>query len=501
VSKTWQIPLREDLAFFPHPDAEEELDLDFTGWDFDITAEDFVNTYKLALEQEWPRAVAGGGDFITATQRIVNAQEFIDGDAEWEDVGIKVIDDYTIEFQFENNMSEWNVIYWLSSFVMSPIHLDLYDELTEVDEEGVHTTTYGTDEFSIFYTGPYYVTYFESGSILRMAKNPEFHSPDLYFYTHHQYEVIAEAEIIFEKFLAGELDSAGVPTTEYENYANDPRLKRIPGATAFRLNINGLGTVEAQREYFEDSEYVPEPILADAAFKRALYFGVNREVLALDIMKTAEPMPFLFSSAYVVDAAEGTAFRNTDQSGIVNPGLSVGTYGYNPDLARAYFNDAINRLVEDGTYNPGTITNPTVIELDFVIQAGSTAQALMAEYLIDTYEELFNNSTHNILVSFNVVPAPFPNNYFDYIIPGNFDTGTGGISGSTLDAASFLDVFMTDNRSGFTLNFGFDSNNPEIPVTYENTEGDTVTELWSFDALAQALVGPTVVVDGKLVEE
>ncbi|MFU8785934.1 MAG: ABC transporter substrate-binding protein [Candidatus Izemoplasmataceae bacterium] len=500
VAKVWRIPLREDLAFFPHPNAATELGLDFSGWDLTIDANDFVNTYKLAMEQEWPRAVAGGGDFLTASQRIVGARGFVDGELDWEDVGIKVHDDYTVEFTFVNNMSEWNVIYWLSSFVMSPINIDLYYALTTIDGEGAHTTTYGTDEFTIFYTGPYYVSFYQSDSIVRMLENPNFHDEDLYFYTGRTFEVHAEAEVIFEMFLNGLLDGTGVPTVSYEDYRNDPRLVRVPGATAFRLNINGLGTVENQRAHFEDSPFVPEPLLADAAFKRALYFGVNRTVLARDIMKTAEPMPFIFSSAYVVDAAEGTAFRNTTQSSIVNPGLSISTQGYNPDLARAYFNDAINRLVANGTYQPGTVTNPTIIEIGMVIQAGSTAQALMADYLIDTYEQLFNSTTHNVVVTFNITPAPFPNNYFDYIIPGNFDTGTGGISGSTLDAASFLDVFMTDNRSGFTLNFGFDSNTPDIPVTYTNLDGDVVTELWSFDALAQALVGPTTVVDGKLVE-
>ena len=496
VSKTWQMPIREDLMFTLLDGTAEELGVDTSAWDMTIDAHDFIETYKLALEQQWSRAVAGGGDFLVETQAIVNAQEFIDGDATWEEVGLRAVDDYTVEFEFKNDMSEWNVMYWLSSFVMAPINVEMYYALTDIDEEGVHDTSYGIDNYSIAYTGPYQVDFYEPDSIIRMSKNPNFHTPELYFYTHRTFRVILESDIIFQEFIAGKLDGAGVPTESYDLFKNHPSIKRAPGATAFRLNINMLGTVEAQREYFEDSDYVPEPILANEDFRKALYFGVDRETLAFEVMKTAEPMPYLFSSAYVVDPASGIPFRDTAESAVVDVNRSIDTFGYNPDLAKAYFDQAIEDLVAAGTYSAGD-----EIVLDMVIQAGSTSQALMSEFLIDEWETLFYSDEYDISISWTVTPAAFPNNYFDYIIPGNFDTGTGGISGSTLDAASFLNVFDSRNSSGFTLNFGKDTNVAEIELSYVNPEtGEAVRELWSFDALYSVLMGEAEIVDGVLAD-
>jgi hypothetical protein len=79
---------------------------------------------------------------------------------------------------------------------------------------------------------------------------------------------------------------------------------------------------------------------------------------------------------------------------------------------------------------------------------------------------------------------------------GATDLGIGGISGSLLDAPSFLDVFSDDNRGGFTLNWGIDTTTPLIPVSYYNIDGELVYERWGYNALVEALVGKTYVKDG-----
>ncbi|WP_343089423.1 hypothetical protein, partial [Methanocalculus natronophilus] len=83
VARTWQIDIREDLEWFFHPD------FDASGLSTTIDANDFAETYRIAMEENWFRATSGGGDFTSAPQEIVNAQRYIDGDDEvdWDDVG------------------------------------------------------------------------------------------------------------------------------------------------------------------------------------------------------------------------------------------------------------------------------------------------------------------------------------------------------------------------------------------------------------------------------
>ncbi|MFP4078220.1 MAG: ABC transporter substrate-binding protein, partial [Candidatus Izemoplasmataceae bacterium] len=536
LSDEWHVSIRDDLEWYFHDETLDEYS-DLSNGD-EIDAQQFIDTYKLALDNEWFRAISGGGDFTTAPQKIKNAQEYADGEegVEWEDVGLKV-EDGDLVFEFEEDIDEWGVIYWLSSFVTTPINLELYD-LLEADGE-----TYGVSEQTTAYHGPYYLDYYEADKVLRFKENPEFHSPDRYDFTGHTYQIIEDSDIRFQEFLNGNLDAVEVPSTQYESYQNDPRIKAIPGATTFRASINSLGTVEAQQEQFgEGSDFEPEPLLAwegdEATFRNALYHAWDRETIADSVQVTNEPAMYYFSEAYLVAPQEGVSFREWDNleankreyidtldseddfdqddfddwldenrdpdASIVGEGLGTDTLGYNPDLARAIFRDAMDDLVDDGEYELGTPDDPLEIELQFTIQSGSSAQTAYAEFMKDELEEIFDYQNDDgetlAYVTLDIDPVEFPDNYYTRILVGQTDMGMGGISGSTLDAASFLDVFCDDNRGGFTMDWGIDTSSANIEVTYENETGTEVTELWSYNALVSALNQTTRVSNGEEAE-
>jgi len=83
------------------------------------------------------------------------------------------------------------------------------------------------------------------------------------------------------------------------------------------------------------------------------------------------------------------------------------------------------------------------------------------------------------------------------MMTGDFDLSIGGISGSALDAASFLDTYCSDNRSGFSLNWGITTAEADIEVLYYNDLGEARAEMWSFDAIVSALNGEIFVANGE----
>ncbi|OON93246.1 MAG: hypothetical protein ATN31_06740 [Candidatus Epulonipiscioides saccharophilum] len=479
VAKTWQIKFK-DLEWKFNQDTDMSLIKDTK-----INAVDFYETYKLALENKWMRAVSGGGDFCATDIAVLNAQEFVDGLVPWEEVGIKLIDDNTIEITYAGEQSAWNVKYNFASFTKSPINMDLYNALGE---------EYGTSETTIGYHGPAYVEYYEPDKLIRLKKNELYSDADKIMMTGMNITVIADTEMAFEEFKAGKLDYKGLPATQYDEFKNHPGLKTIPGSTVFRMVINGLGTREAQVAKFPDGTWTPEPILANTDFKQAMFFAIDRNKLAKDVMKTVEPTTYLFSKAYVVEAEEGIAYRDTEQGKSVGLNLSPSTYGYNLDAAKAYFDKALDTLVADGTYKSGD-----EIKIEFYFFSGSETQALMGDYLKGAFEAAFNSAKHNIKVVFEPSAKDFPGIYDDHMQAGEFDLSIGGIGGSTLDAASFLDNFVDDNRGGFTLNWGIDTNIAEIPVTYTNNDGELVSEMWSYNAITSALNAETEILEGREV--
>ncbi len=487
VSYTWQVSIKDDLVWTYHDDTDTST---FEAGHEAITADDFINTFKHALDEGWFRAISGGGDFFSAPQEIENARNYYDSIGEedpeydWEDVGLKAIDDFTLEFTFANEINEWGVIYWLSSFVMHPVNFELLE---------VYGDQYGTTPETVAYTGPFKLDIWEDDLVLLLSENPNFHDPDRYFITGVQVAIQELSDLRFRMFEEGETDVGALDPGDFEQYANDPRLRKIPGAVTFRMMINGLGTAAAQEAQFPGSGYTPEPLLANDDFRMALYFGVDREYLAWEVMVTSDPQMYHFSDAYMVEPEAGIAFRHTPQGEWVGQGFSPSTYGFNEDAARAYWVAAIEALVEDGTYEAGD-----EIELMLVIQSGSTAQANLADYLKEQFEGLFTHEELGINVIIDVHPAPFPDNYYTYMMPGLFDLGTGGISGSTLDASSFLRVYADDNRGGFTLNWGIDTTTANIEITYFNPfEGEEVTEVWSYNALVSVLNGEAEVILGQ----
>ncbi len=498
VSYTWRISIRDDLEWYFHPNTDSTFLA--TNPDLTIDANDFIDTFQLALEEGWFRAVSGGGDFVTSAQEIVGASDFYDaeqasaGSGDWDSVGLKVIDDNTIEFTFVDEQSDWNVRYWLSSFVMTPINLELYDYLLN---DGDDDTNYGTSEDTIGYTGPYYVDYFESGVVIEYAVNPSYYDPNEYFYDGYLMYVEEDPDIIWALFEEGLLDVAAIPTAKYTEYKNFPGVLAVPGATIYRMMINGLGTVEAQQELFPDSTWVPEPILANQDFKMAMFFAIDREYLATVVMKTRAPSIYLFSTAYLVDAELGVAYRDTVQGESVATDLAPDTYGFNFDAAQAYYESALDTLVAAGVYADGTAANPTIITIEFNVFSGSESQAAMGDYIEYAFEAAFQSTNHYINVDLEWYPKDFPSIYYDYMMTGDFDLSIGGISGSTLDAASFLDVFSSDNRSGFTLNWGIDTSVADIPMYYIDSAGVAHAELWSYDAIVSALNGEIFLVDGE----
>jgi ABC-type oligopeptide transport system substrate-binding subunit len=495
IAKKWQIPLRANMKWGFH----KSVDPVAKGYDVNITADDFLDTYKIALDNGWYRAVTGGSSFWAQGNPIRGAEDYYKAivaktPADWDSVGIKkVIKDGVehLEFDFLTDLSQWNIKYWLSSNVMGPVHKQMFEEFGK---------EYATTAEKTAFTGPFALDYYEVDKVIRMVKNPSFIFPNKYFYTGYNFQVIKESIARFNSFLAGDLEFGALTATQFEQYRNDPRLRFVPGPTTWRLNVNGLKTPEAQKAQFPEGSWTPKPILGYLEMQRALYFAVDREYLAKQVVKTAEPQQFHFTPAYLVEAEGGVPFRNSPEAKNFLSGLSVETNGFNKAAATSFFKSAVSKAIADGFMQRGTVASPTVVELVLVVPAANDGQLATFLYLKEAYESTLVDDVNNVRILLNPLFVVSPNNYYSHILIGELDLGFGGIQGSTLDAAGFLDVYNSDNRGGFVMNWGFDTTQAVIDVTY-TIAGVVKTEKWSFDGLQMALNGPVTILNGREVKD
>lgn len=499
-SKTWRITLKDNLEW-AFNDA-----IDTTGYDMVLDVNDYIWTYKEALTQNYFRAISGGGDFVSeiagAEAYAQRAAEIYGGDTAatpaeiaeletlWLAVGIKKIDDLTIEFTTKNAKGTFDAYYLLAWPAMQQ---DLYEEDPEA---------YGTDEFTIASSGEYVMTNYEPNKITQYKKNDNYPTDDLGTtkWTGYDIFVYESAEVAFQAFLDGKLEMSGIPNSRIEEFISDERLLQTPDATTWRLNINGLQTPERQQAEFPGSTYDPEAILGYTDFRKALYYILDRQDLQENWVPTSGIGTTFFSSLYYVDPESGIPYRSSTQGESIFNDFGGDTWGYNKGLALSYLRSAVADAIEDGFYEKGTAQEYNVIKLEvrFMQITASDATKVRSDFVKQAFELLVDNSNY-VKIEVEIVDTPFPAIYYDYMMTGDFDIAIGGISGSELNASSFLDVFSSDNRGGFTINWGFDTSIPEIEVAWDH-DNDPLTantsKVFSYDAIVTALNGKATIVLG-----
>lgn len=491
-AKIWRIQVRSDLQWKFHPNTDVSgLPAGYQTLD----ASDYLWTWEYALTNKWFRARTGGGDFIS--QGIKNAAEFVAGTAQWSDVGIRMAEGTTdtIELEYVNEKSTFELKYGFAGAVLTPICEELFTALGE---------DYGATPADVASSGIYYLDTWNPGQFLTYKKNTLHPDSALYHYTGYQFRFVDGSDAIFAEFLAGRLESASIPASQVSTYATDPRVKTAPDATTWRLMINGFGTAAVRDAYDEanpgvgiDKTWTPEPILSYLAMRQALMYGFNRYYAAVELVKLYLPAATLFASTYFLDGESGISVRGTDAGQAIVTDFSGESYGYYPSAAVTLFKQAVAEAIADGYYTAGTASNYTTITLElYWASSGNTSAQMMVANLKEQYEALLVDDVNFVKIVINVNDVAFPGNYYDYMMIAKMDLGIGGISGSLLDAPSFLDVFCDDNRGGFTLNWGIDTSTPNIPVAYHNLDGNLVFEKWSFNALVEAITGRIYIKDG-----
>jgi ABC-type oligopeptide transport system substrate-binding subunit len=329
-------------------------------------------------------------------------------------------------------------------------------------------------------------------------KNTTAIEADRYNFAGYMYTIISGGALVaFDEFLAGKLDAVGIPATRLQEFKSDPRRRKTLGATTFKIQVNAtdqarweelFGVDGSVRQNPEEAYYEVEPIMSNKDFLNAVYFSIDRTALA--DYTGRNPAQWFFSEAYMIDPENGISYRSSDAGQAAYAERLPETNGFSEELARAYFKRALETLVEDGAYFPGTAEEPTVITLDVHMQT-QTSVDIEGALLKDYIETVFNSVDPRFELILNTyATGDWRDVYFNSMLTGKFDMAVGAISGNTLDPLNFMEVLASDQRSGFTLSWGADTGAPSQNIRYDG-------KAWSYDALYEASQSGAVVAQGR----
>ncbi len=485
TSKIWRVELKDDLRWYFHPDTDESF-LN-TNSNITIDANDFIDTYKLAVDSEIYSYLIHEPVY-NLPSILKNLFDVIGDTKPFSDLGVTALEnaegeDLIIEFEFQNNVSMDEVKDLLSKRLGTPVHTDYYNYVIENNVN----TDYGMNVETIAYTGPYYIDEFTDG-IYYLKRNPNYKENDLFHFTGKiyysftiQYEELTELGSEYFDFSFKKLSN------DKEQYENSNTLLH-PNGDVVRLALNEFGTNEEMKKYYPNSEYEPEPILANANFKKALYYGVDRELFLEAYGENSESYLYFIPDNYMLG---NELYRYHEDTMVLNNLYQLDSMEKNREQALEYFLLAIEELIEEGVYTQGTESDPNIIEITIDYYDGYSHHA---EAIKASLDNLFKDNQNQISVEFIIQGHNILDDNSFY--HGEYDLMfqiTPYYRNSPL-------MLYRQSESYLNSNLGVDTSVANIPVVYTDSYGVEYHEYWSFDAISLALNGSVDLLNGEIFE-
>ena len=432
-----------------------------------------------------------------------------------------------IDLELINAIDAFTAMYTLSSNLTSPLPKEMFvgaNAIAGSMKEAIKiygTFDNGGDNAILDKTlclGPYTLTRWAKNSEIVFERNDNwfeyspsgqrYQIPGVYF---RVIDTSTDTEKNWKQFEAGNLDSAGVPTSKVEENRGRDGVYETKGDATFKLNVNSCTQEEWDKLFGPNGTVHPntdswtlKPWMANSDFLDGLFYSIDRESFAKK--RGVNPSVDYFSNAYQMRNAEGGSAYNTykdSKTGVCYHEEAVKgyseNYGYNLNKAIDCFRNAVKQLSAANKLVLGPDKDhPTVIN----IHIRWMYQTDIKEYGEDIkfyFEKAFNDdSVCGGKVKLEVLQDAVTNwedVYNVWMMQGRFDLGFGAISGNTYNPLNFLEVLKSDNSSSFTLNWGTDTSkvDDKNPIIYDGKK-------WSFDALWEVADHGGIVENGQKID-
>lgn len=241
-----------------------------------VTAKDFEFAWSQALNPD----VAS--DYAYFLYFIKNAEKYFNGEVTWDEVGVKVVDDYTLEVTLEQPTPY--ALFLFSFGTLAPINQRFY--------EAVGADLYSTEAQYFCTNGPFALTEWSHNDKIVMQKNDAWHGAADVEVEEIDWKIITDANAALSSFLAGDLDMVGLGTGEL-----------IKQATAAGATIQSYTDGSAFYIYFNNNDQY----LSNVNLRRALFNAIDAQK-EIDTVWQNDNEPMTSFTAPGVSAADGTSF-------------------------------------------------------------------------------------------------------------------------------------------------------------------------------------------------
>ena len=445
---TYTYKLRKDAKWFT-ADGEEYAP---------VKAQDFVTGIKYAVDNKSQaidliqNSIKGLNDYITGV------------DSDFSKVGVKAIDDQTVEYTLIRPEPYWNSK--TTNSILFPVNEEF------LNSKGKDFGTLSPD--SILYSGPYLLKDFTSKSSIEYVKNPHYYDHDKVSIEHVKLAYFdgSDQELTIRNFESGAYSIAGV----YPNSSNFAKTKEkykdniiysLQDKTSwyFNFNVNRKAYNHTSKTTDEQKKSTETAVL-NKNFRQAVNFALDRtaysaqsngeEAASKTLRNTLVPPTF-------VQVGDKT-FGEVVASKLVNYGTEWSDINladaqdayFNKEKAQAKFAEAKKELTSQGVTFP--------IHLDVAVDQTSKNAVTGMNSVKQTLESVLG--ADNIVIDVQQLSTDDFNNVA-FLAPTaadrDYDLNFDGWVGDYQDPSTYLNPFNAED--GFYLKiFGLDAQEDKAKI-------------------------------------
>lgn len=423
---TYTISLRDDMKW-----------VDNTGADMgSVTANDYVTAYQRMVDPE------EASIYSYIFDPIENAAAISAGEKEVSELGVKALDDYTLEI----------TLGYVAPYFESMLAFESFAPVATGAVEA-YGSDYGTSAETTWYNGAYYVTEYDPDYVISLTKNELYPEADRVELETIDYRLNEDSTSRYNAFLNGEVDYAEITTSEdYTDAMENGYAKDQLTGYSFYAVLNHDDTAATSNENL----------------RKALGYGFDRE----GIVKSAtgeinKSIEYIIPSDMTPAAYDGKEYRDSASDSLIT---------YDKEKADEYF----DAYMEDMGY-----TDRSEIEVNFLASADASGNNKTAEVVQAFYLQEFG-------VTVNLTIQPFEQ-FVETRRAGGFDMLITGWGPDYADPSTYLALWTT-SQIGSQNTANYSSDEYDELFAKANVEQDVDKRFEEFAELEQMLVDDGVLI-------
>lgn len=420
----------------------------------EVKAQDFVTGLKYAADKK-------SDGLYLVQESIKGLDAYVKGEiTDFSQVGIKALDDYTVQYTLNKPESFWNSKTTMG--VLAPVNEEFLNSKGDDFAKG-------TDSSSILYNGPFLLKSIVAKSSVEFAKNPNYWDKDnvhidkvkLSFWDGQDTNKPTEA---FKdgSFTMARLFPTSASYAETEKAFKDNIVYTQQDSTTYLVGTNiDRQSYKYTSKTTDEEKISTKKALLNKDFRQALAFGFDRTAYASQV-NGASGATKLLRNLFVPPTfvqADGKNFGEMVKDKLVtygdewsNVNLDDAQDGlYNPDKAKAEFAKAKTALQAEGVKFP--------IHLDMPVDQTNTTKVQRVQSFKQSVEE--NLGSDNVVVDIQQLQKDDVLNitYFAETAAGeDWDISDNvGWSPDFADPSTYLDIIKPSVGENTKTYLGFDS--------------------------------------------